>query len=378
MSTTAICTRNYVDNTYLPVYITGGAWAMPLTNLQTDDLTTEVSRSTGLTLANTQFEVAFREIKEVTVSTLPRHNMQRAGKYRLRYSDTAAWENATVATTRTAGNTTFTIQAGATALGLVSGQFIKFEGHATAYKILTTATVAASGTATVTLATALTATVTAADTVECLNGDYTTATYDSGWVDAIPTVYAPLFPYWGHPSFWDGKPTDEEISREKYPIVVVHDSFLFARFQKWEFDDTANTDGYIELPRLYVAYGRQPTFNCAWGSTQSMRTDTNSQKTLNAKKVYDIRPTERVMNLLFPDLPADEVYSSFFDDLRSQGRHGQMFVVFDPADVAHLHRRSMLCTVEELPTISYDYHGGVSGETYTAVSLTFQFTEVVA
>ncbi len=378
MSTTVICTRNYIDSTYLPVYIIGGAWDMPLSNLQTDDLTTEVARSTGLTTGNTQFEVAFRELKEVTVSALPLHNLKRAGQYRVRYSDTPVWENATTGASRTAGNTTFTIQAGATSLGLVSGQYIKFEGHDTAYKITTTVTVAASGTATVTLSSALTSALTSGEDVECLSGDYTTPIYDSGWTDAIPTVYASLYPYWGHPSFWDGKPTEEEIAREKYPIVIVHDSYKLIKFQKWEFDDTTNADGYIELPRLYVAYGKQPTFNCIWGSTHSLRTDTSYKKTLNAKKIYDQRPTERTMNLIFPDLPSDEVYSNFFDDLRSQGRHGQMYVIFDPADTAHLHRRSMLATVEELPTISYDYHGGISGETYTAVSLTFQFAEVVA
>jgi len=377
--TAVICTRNFLDSEYLPCYITGGSWSMPLSNLMTDNISTEVARSSGATTANTKFEVSLRELKEITLSVIPKHNLGRTGLYRVRYSDTIAWENATVSTSAIIGATSFTLLAGATSAALVSGQYIKFENDDQEYKITTTATVAPAGTQTVNITPALAVALTGGDTIECLSGDYSSAVYDSGWSDAIPMVYPYLYPYWGHPSFWDGKPTAEEISRETYPIIIVHDSYILAQYQLWEFDDTTNADGYLEMPRLFVGNGVQPTFNANWGSSQGLRSSTSVKETLNGRRAYDRRPTVRVFDLTFTDLPENEVYSYFFDDLRQQGKHGQMFIVFDPNDIAHLHRRSMLCTVEELPAISYDYHGGgINGDTYTAVSLTFRFTEVVA
>lgn len=405
--TVLFCFDNYIDGTYLPPIIIGGAWDMPLSNLASYDLSTEVARSADLSLASTRFEVAFRQLRNINLSALPVHNMQRIGQYRLRYADTPAWDDLIVESAAIVGDAVISVRANDQPVALTSGQFLKFAGHDTVYEVLTTYTVGSGDTALITIDPALTAEVSALEVIECLNGNYSigepltidttsftidttsftidattvdaAALYDTGWQDSIPEIYASMYPYWGHPSFWDGKPTDEDIAREKYPIVVVHENYVLAKFQLWEFRDETNTDGYIEIPRLFVSDAYQPFFNCAWGSSQSLKTDTTSKTTRNGKKVYDQMPTRKAYVLNIPDLPEDEIYSSVFDQMRRLGKHGQCYVVFNPEDTTHMHRRAFISTIEELPSISYDYHGGGgNGATYNAVSLSFQFEEVVA
>lgn len=380
MANVVISAPNFIDSDFYRVAFSGGSWAasLPLSNLAVENFA-KLARSSSAATADTQGEVYLGTTRDIRVLAFPKHNISRSGEYRIRYSNTPRWQGATVNANASLGASSFVILAGSTTLNLSSGDHLQFEGHDTVYRCTTTATVAPAGTQTVNITPNLTAAIASTDTVTCISGDYTTPAYDTGWIDAIGQIYEYPFPEYGAEEFWDGKPTDEQLSKERFPIVIVHPSTIRASFVKFEFEDTSNAAGYLDFPRLFISPGWQPTLNAVFGSSQSFSTSTIIDETVNGRRIYQPKPTRREFTLTFSDLSVAEVYSSIFDVLRQDGVHRQVFVVFDPDDTAQLHRRAFTATVKELPAITYDYTGGTgNGEVYTAVSLSFQFLEVIA
>lgn len=80
---------NRLDSTYYPVTFHGPAWSadLPLTNLRVPELS-RVAESIDATLANTKFEVRLGIVRPIRVFVIPRHNMTRAARYRIRGSHT--------------------------------------------------------------------------------------------------------------------------------------------------------------------------------------------------------------------------------------------------------------------------------------------------
>ncbi|WP_041758800.1 hypothetical protein [Paraburkholderia phytofirmans] len=65
--------------------LSGGAWQVPLTNLQ-DPRLSRVARSTTAAMADTQFDVDLKVSRKVSMFAMVRHNLTLNGRYRIRVS----------------------------------------------------------------------------------------------------------------------------------------------------------------------------------------------------------------------------------------------------------------------------------------------------
>jgi hypothetical protein len=377
MANFILCGQNHVDSEFYKVVFSRGAWSLPLTNLATPSLEYEVARSASVSLADTVFEVDLGGVRDIRAAVLPRHTMSKAGLHRRRYSSVPKWSGVSTSGTNSSGASSLTVSVVADT-NFSSGDTFWIEGSETVYECASNISVLAGGTTTISIIPNLSATVTSGKEVNCSVGDFTSPTYDSGWLEVFPTIYESLEPYWGHPSFWDGKPTDEDIATNFYPIIGTHSELQFARYIKWEFDDSTNPRGYFDIPRLFISAAWQPTFNIEWGASVGFFTDTEIRKTLNSREVATKKPVGRIMRVSLSNLPKSEVYSNIYNTILQQGITGQVFVIFDPDEVEGLHQRAFLATMSELTSISSDYFGGGLPTAYEATSLGFLFKEVVA
>jgi hypothetical protein len=121
-----------------------------------------------------------------------------------------------------------------------------------------------------------------------------------------------------------------------------------ARYWRFEITDTGNADGYIELGRVVVAGGWQPTYNMNYGARLGLDTDTTRSLTDGGAAVYTSRPVRRTLTFAISDLGEDEALANGFDLQRLAGTAGQMMVVYDPADTTHMYRRAFLATLQSL------------------------------
>lgn len=174
------------------------------------------------------------------------------------------------------------------------------------------------------------------DALTCLCGEYvsTAPVLDSGWMDVWPVVNEWPLP-WEHPSFWDGRITEEE--RQNYPkdVIYAHTGSATGRYWLIEFDDTTNS--YVEFGRLFLSQGYQPTRNFIYDDELGWQDDTIVAEAQGAE-YFDERTKRRVFNCVIENLPKDEAKTFLFEMQRRLGKSGQFIVILDPDDAANKQR----------------------------------------
>lgn len=184
-------------------------------------------------------------------------------------------------------------------------------------------------------------------------GDFSDPAKTTGWIDVFKVVYAAGTLPVGHPSFMDGKLSDEDARGYRIPWIHVFSDPVLARYWRFEIDDSDNDAGYLDLARLIMAPGWQPTFNLATGARLGFDTDTTFEKTIGGPRIPDVGSVWRELTGEIQFLPEDEAFAWPFEMLRNLGTAGQLFFVFDPEDVAHMHRRAFLCTLRRLTALDF-------------------------
>lgn len=197
-----------------------------------------------------------------------------------------------------------------------------------------------------------------------------TALADSGWRPLYPVVYPVGSLPWGSPSVWDGRMTDEDAAIFPMPIVQVWSNAVVARWWLIEIDDTSSDIGYVEVPRVFLAPGWQPTVNIVYGANQVFEPQTSVQLSRGGAEFFDVQPGRRVVRFGLDFMPDDEMVVQVTDMQRRLGINGQLFWIFDPDDTTQLHRRAFLARMRSLSPLEY----AVIGRSST----TFELSEVIA
>ena len=191
-------------------------------------------------------------------------------------------------------------------------------------------------------------------------------------VTVFPALYAPGSLPWGYPHFFDGKITQEEWALSLYPVPVLLtlQNSVLARYVSFSINDTANPAGYVQLNRIFIAPGWQPSVNFAFNSSLQVSDNTIETITLGTASIYDSRAKQRIFNLSFPYVPTNEMFANALDMEMRLGKSGQVFVSLSPTDAVNLARTSCICTMPTIDPLAYTFvnmHG-----------TNFVFKEVVA
>lgn len=142
--------------------------------------------------------------------------------------------------------------------------------------------------------------------------------------------------------------TAENMEGMNVGWTVVLASAETARYWRFAIVDTSNPDGYVELGRVVVAAGWQPTINMAYGARLGLETETGRQYTDGGAAVYTERRVRRTVTCTIPDLPEDEALQNGWDFQRIAQLSRQFMFVWDASDTIHMHRRSFLATLRDL------------------------------
>ena len=178
------------------------------------------------------------------------------------------------------------------------------------------------------------------------------------------SVYPQTFPFgsvsFEDDSFWDGKLSAEKALGYTQPLIAVFDTPVVGWIVEVLINDTTNPAGYVELARVIVAPGYQPTVNIKLGSQVGVTDPTIKTTSLGEVDFFDQRKRRRVAIVSIDYLPTNEAFANFFDMMMLQGTSGQIFFSWDPADTANLYRHSFLATPDKLDPLtaaSYGYMG---------------------
>jgi len=140
-------------------------------------------------------------------------------------------------------------------------------------------------------------------------------------------------------------------------VAIVPVAAVAMRYWRIEITDTTNPAGYVDIGRLVIAAGWQPTINLAYGARIGVETDTTREVTDGGAAIYNEKPKRRTAVFTIENLPELEAMTSPFDMMRIVGTSRQLMFVFDPADTTLMHRRSFLAVMRELSPIEFPYYG---------------------
>ena len=202
------------------------------------------------------------------------------------------------------------------------------------------------------------------------SGSYGSPIADTGWQNWYPTIYPFGTLQWGDPSFWFGTMTAEAASSAKVPFWYIWTTPQTAQYMWVQINDTGNAYGYVDLPRMIIAPGYQPTYNISYGASITFESTKVAQNTLGGAEVFQDGLDRRVARLSFDYVPQDEALINLFDMARNQSINNQVFFTLDPATTIHKHRIAFLGRLRTMT-------GNIWNQPLT-VNQTLEISEVVA
>ncbi|WP_146255340.1 hypothetical protein [Azospirillum sp. TSA6c] len=176
---------------------------------------------------------------------------------------------------------------------------------------------------------------------------------DTGWVDYWRTVYA-----WGslpfeHPSWLDGKLTEEDRQGYPMPWVYTFASAVLARYAVWQFSDASNPDGYIDIPRAYMGPGWSPSTGIQVGATLGWEDPSVVEQSLGSVLFFDERPGFRVARFSVPYIQTNEGMGTALELIRQLKTVREMFFSYDASDNTNVHRWSFPATIRQLSPLEW-------------------------
>jgi hypothetical protein len=180
---------------------------------------------------------------------------------------------------------------------------------------------------------------------------------DSGVRPLYDAVYPPGTYSWGDPRVWDPRLTEEDAAGLPIPMIHVWPQLQFARYWRVDIADPTNPAGYLDVSRLVLAPGWQPSVNLSYGAQAGVVSNSVRQESLGGARFYDRRNTRRAIQFSLDFLGEDEAQTQSFDLQRRLDVWGQVMWIFDPDDKSHLFRRVFLGTLRQLDPVEYPVYG---------------------
>jgi hypothetical protein len=183
---------------------------------------------------------------------------------------------------------------------------------------------------------------------------YATLVYDSGTINVWPLM--PFGSYeWEDSRFWDLQLSAEEIALFTKTLTYVPSTVASARYYQIEFFDSTNTDGYVELGRIFIGAIYQPELNMNLGASIGDETNTIVDVALSGAEFFDRRTSSRVAQFTLDHLTYNESIING-DIMKISGTDAEVLYIYDDNTPLDLHRRAFLGRLRALSPISQPYN----------------------
>ncbi len=171
-------------------------------------------------------------------------------------------------------------------------------------------------------------------------------------------VYAGTLAPWLYATFEAGLVArgmeDGEYLRDGTPAIIVLPAFYSARHVTIEIEDTANTDGYVQIGRVFAGGGFIPQINASYGLQAGWQDLSTTELSESGAQWATARRRLRMVRFLLEGLSLDEG-DQLFEMMRVLGTIDEVLYVPDVADMAESQRQGMLGYLSELSMLEYPY-----------------------
>lgn len=200
--------------------------------------------------------------------------------------------------------------------------------------------------------------------------DFLTPLYDSGWVSVWPWGAVPQdLLEWEDDNFWYGTLSAQARAGYQSPFIHKLPSVQNLRYWKVQISDAGNSDGYVQIGRLFMARGWTPSVNYAYGASLGYQDPTPVDMSLSGAEYFDMRSKYRVMNFTMQYITDTEAYSYALELQRLAGVSGEVLVIPDPDTASTQPMRSFVGRLRQI--------GAVTQPQPTAYSVNFEVKELL-
>lgn len=185
------------------------------------------------------------------------------------------------------------------------------------------------------------------------DASYTTISYDSGLLEVWPTMSVGFYE-WEEDGFWSMKMPEED--RELFTATTIHvPSVAYViQYYEIEFFDDSNSDGFVELGRVFVGRKYQPTVNMSLGATVGYESRTLVDEAISGAEYFDRRNSVRVTRFNLELLTAADALLNA-DLMKMQDTDQECVFVYDSDDSIGSNRKSFLGRLRSLSAIEQPY-----------------------
>lgn len=182
---------------------------------------------------------------------------------------------------------------------------------------------------------------------------FTTPTYSSGWVDVWPAgMIPPELLNWEDDNFWLGTISANARAGYQSPFIHVLTSATSCRYWQIEIDDTFNSDGYVQIGRLFMSATWTPSINYAYGAELGYKDTSPIETSLTGAEYFDVRSKPREFSIALEGLTDTEAYDVVLSMQRVSGISGEILQVPDLSDTMRIPARAYVGRLVEMSPIS--------------------------
>lgn len=178
-----------------------------------------------------------------------------------------------------------------------------------------------------------------------------TQVYAGSWVDCFPITFGTGSDEWQTYNWWQPLADDDYI-RNPFPVIVTLPSFYSARYVTIEFDDTSNTDGYVEFGRLFVGGGFNPDRNASMGLIEGYISLSNEEDLESGATIVWPKRSRKTARMSFDALSMTE-FGAVFEMLRRSGTHAEILYVPSVSDSIWTQRSGFLGRIARMNPVAY-------------------------
>lgn len=173
--------------------------------------------------------------------------------------------------------------------------------------------------------------------------DFLTPVYQTAWIDCWPSGQIPQsLLEWEEDNFWLGTLSSNARAGYQSPFIHLLPTAQVLRYWRVEIDDTANSDGYLQVGRLFMSAAWTPTLNYTLGATLGYTDQSPVDTSLSGAEFFDVRSRAREFDLALDGLTDSEAYDYALQIQRLAGTTGEVLVIPDSADTTRVAIRSYL------------------------------------
>ena len=179
--------------------------------------------------------------------------------------------------------------------------------------------------------------------------------YDSGEVEVWPAMYSTLSLHWKDYHFWSGK-IDEE-ARKEYQKNFIHICTASVKTKYWGIQvyDANNTDGYIEIGRLFTGRLFAPQFNVIYGAQIAWEDNSKIESSLVGVEYMSKVPMTRVAQVNYDYSFRREALEGLYELQRQSGTTQEVLFIGNADDHGQMVRLGFLGRFRRIEPLKWHF-----------------------